>query len=166
MTYIQPGMECDYAIKVLCGEMSIDDVPIMFKEKAKYYVEHPEDVINEARSKKWDEIKAIRNSKETSGCPFKGSVIDSDERSVTKINTAVQTAMVVGESFTIDWTMQDNSVMTLTYSDILSIPVALAAYSNYLHEHARVIREKIYSTNEVPAVMAIDWGVDDYEANI
>lgn len=155
----------EYAVLVKSGTLALENVPIRFRHDAEALLENNlAAVIDYARQEKWSEIKAIRDSKETSGCPFKGSVIDSDERSVTKINTAVQSAQVYGEGFSIDWTMQDNSVMTLSYADMLSVPLALAAWSNYLHQHARQVRVQIDAAEGVADIMAIGWGEEDFDS--
>lgn len=150
-------IEYEYAIDIICGNVAAEDVPVMFREKAQALAEAPAQLLEYAQNKKWEEIKALRDSKETAGCPFKDRVIDSDERSVTKINTAVQAAQIYGEDFSIDWTMQDNSVMTLNYTEMLSVPLALAEWSNYLHQKARKIKEQIYAENDIAAIMAIGW---------
>lgn len=158
-------MEYKYAVDVILGEIDLKDVPIMFREKTSDLLDNfPEKVLQYAQNLKWAEIKSTRDAKEVSGCPFKGSILDSDERSVTKINTAVNAAQVYGEGFVINWTMQDNSVMALTYEDMLAVPLALATWSNYLHQKARSIYEEIYNSDDVISVMKIGWGEDDYDS--
>lgn len=158
-------MEYEYAIKIICNKMTLEDVPIMFREKTQNLVADPAQLLEYSKTKKWNEIKTIRDTKETSGCPFKGSVLDSDERSVTKINTAVQSAQIYGENFSIDWTMQDNSVITLTYEDMLAVPLALASWSNYLHQHARGLKAQIDSATTIQDVLAVEWGETEYSSN-
>lgn len=156
----------DYAAEVLAGNMSIEVsetlpiIPTRYKVEVSEYVNNKaEEILEYIRNKKWEEIKKARNDAETSGCPFKDKILDSDQRSVTKINVMIEAAKQVGESFTIDWTMQDNSVLTLTYEDALSIPLILAQYSNLLHEKARVYREQIYNETNIKNIMNIKWEV-------
>lgn len=124
-----------------------------------YYevVEFPEPTLEEAREEKWEEIKAARDKAEQSGCPYMDSVLDSDSLSVQRINTAVQAAQVIGEAFEVDWTMQDNTVIHMTYADVLGMPAALAVFSNELHMKARKLREQINAANRVEEVNAISW---------
>lgn len=150
-------MEYKYALLVYLEQMAIDDVPILFRTKVQELQPETEVLLDYVRKQKWAEIKSARDKAETSGCPFKGSVMDSDERSVTKINTVYNAVRTYGESFTIDWTMQDNSTMTLTYKDVLNMPLALAANSDYLHQKARNIREQIYSETDIGTIYAIEW---------
>lgn len=157
----------DFAAQVLAGLMTLESseaslpvVPLQYKEEVSDYVINKSDEILEyVRNKKWAEIKKNRDDAETSGCPFKDKILDSDQRSVTKINVMIEAAKQVGESFTIDWTMQDNSILTLTYEDALSIPLILAQYSNLLHEKARTYREQIYNETNIKNIMNIKWEV-------
>lgn len=157
----------EYAIKIIIGEFKdINEVPIRFrKDVQKLVEENSNDIVEYAKEVKWNAIKNLRDSIESSGCPFNGSILDSDERSVIKLNSAVQSAQVYGENFSIDWTMQDNSVMTLSYADMLAVPLALASWSNYLHQYARELKEQINSATTVQEVMAVEWGEIDYNYN-
>ena len=47
--------------------------------------------------------------------------------------------------------------MTLTYSDLLSIPLIAANYSNELHKKARIYRDKIYNETDIKAIAKIKW---------
>lgn len=111
--------------------------------------------VQEVADQTWQAVKTARDNAEQSGCPYMDKVLDSDNVSVQRINTAVQAAQFVQsqkQEFSIDWTMQDNSIITMSITDILGMPVALAAYSNQLHETARQCR------------MAIDQIIADYIA--
>ena len=113
--------------------------------------------IEEAKQQKWEEIKAYRDAEEQSGCPYMGSVLDSDSLSVQRINTAVQAAQVVGESFEVSWTMKDNTVIHMAYADVLGMPAALAVFSNQLHMKAREKRDQINAAQTIEEVEAIAW---------
>lgn len=105
--------------------------------------------VEEVAAEKWKEIKEARDAAEQSGCPYMGKVLDSDSISVQRINTAVQAAQVAAtqkQDFAIDWTMQDNTIVTMSIADVLGMPVALATYSNALHEKARSLRERLEQT--------------------
>lgn len=117
----------------------------------------PEPSLEEVKQAKWEEIKTERDRIEQSGCPYMGGVLDSDSLSVQRINTAVQAAQVVGESFEIDWTMQDNTVVHMTQADVLGMPAALAIFSNSLHIKARELREQIGAAKNTEAVNAVSW---------
>ncbi len=94
--------------------------------------------------------KAIRQQMETAGFPYMGKTFDSDERSAIKINTAVQTAQVAGPAFTINWTAQDDTDVTMDQAAMFGMPVALATYANALHvayrAHKAAINEADFDT--------------------
>lgn len=95
----------------------------------------------------WTAVKVVRDAAEQSGCPYMGKTLDSDSTSVQRISIAVQAAqgaLAAGiKGFVLDWTMQDNSVVAMTAEQVIGMSAALAAYSNELHERARVLREQI-----------------------
>lgn len=128
-------------------EVYTTDKPADFAEKE----------FKEAKQQKWEEIKASRDAEEQAGCPYMGSVLDSDSLSVQRINTAVQAAQVVGESFEVSWTMKDNTVVRMTHADVLGMPAALAVFSNELHQKARALREQINAAKTVEEVASVVW---------
>ena len=117
----------------------------------------PEPTLEAVRQAKWEEIKQARDTAEQSGCPYMDSILDSDSLSVQRINTAVQAAQVIGESFAVDWTMKDNTVVHMTYADVLGMPTALAVFSNELHMKARKKREQINNANTKEEIAALVW---------
>lgn len=147
----------DYALQVLNEEITIDEVPIRFRDLVNNLMQDMDNILGYARNKKWEEIKVNRDNAEISGLPFKDKILDYDMRSAFKLDIAMETAKQVGEGFSIDWTMQDNTVMTLTYSDLLSIPLIAANYSNELHKKARIYRDKIYNETDIKAIAKIKW---------
>ena len=76
----------DYAAEVLAGNMSIEVsetlpiIPTRYKVEVSEYVNNKaEEILEYIRNKKWEEIKKARNDAETSGCPFKDKILDSDQ---------------------------------------------------------------------------------------
>lgn len=149
-------MEFEYAIRLALGIVALEDIPVMFRDKANQ-LQGTDELLDYVRNKQWEEIKVARDNAETSGLPFKNKVLDYDMRSAFKLDIAMETAKQVGENFSIDWTMQDNTVMTLTYADLLSIPLIAANYSNELHKKARAYRDKIYNETDIKTITKIKW---------
>ena len=146
----------EYAIQIIMGTISIDNIPVLFKQDVNSVI-GTQELLKYAQDRKWAEIKNHRDTLETAGLPFKGTILDYDMRSAFKLEIAKETAKQVGPDTTFEWTAQDNSVITLTYEDLMQIPVVAAAYSNELHQHARNIRNIIYNTTDVKEVMEITW---------
>lgn len=113
-----------------------------------------------SRQDQLDYIKAMRDSLETAGFLYMGTVIDSDPRSVQRINTAVQAAqaaITLGVPFSVDWTAQDNSVVSMTAEDVIGMASALALYGNTLHVIARERKATILSATTVEEINAVKW---------
>ena len=112
------------------------------------------------KAAKWSQIKAIRDAKEVSGFSYLGKVIDSDPTSVQRISIATlgaSAAMQLGQIVSIDWTTQDNSTLTMTGSEVLGMPAALAAHANDLHITARNLRAQIEAATTHEEIEAIVW---------
>lgn len=110
-----------------------------------FWLEIPFDLENYKLQKK-SEINNIRNMKETSGFTYLDKVFDSDDKSVLRIYGANDLAIKCKENntpFTIDWTCQDNSQITLNADEMMGVSVALAQFSNKLHQKASNIKEAI-----------------------
>lgn len=108
----------------------------------------------------WERIKSERDSREQSGAPYMGKLLDCDEKSVQRITVAVQAAQAAisaGTDFSLGWTMQDNSVITMTAAQVCGMSVALAQHSNGLHKTARELREKIEVAKTETDLAAIVW---------
>jgi hypothetical protein len=100
----------------------------------------------DAKTQKTIDINAKRDRLEAAGFTYKGKIFDSDERSVQRINTAVQAAQIAalnGQSFSIVWTCQDNTTMTFNGTEIMALPVALATHANALHEFAKGLKAAV-----------------------
>ena len=122
----------------------------------------PGPTIEELKAAAWARIKAERDRREQAGAPYLGKVLDSDEKSVTRISIAVQAAQAAisaGTAFSLDWTMQDNTVITMTAAQVVGMSVALATHSNGLHLVARVVHEKILAATDAAGVEAAEAAV-------
>ena len=118
--------------------------------------------LSELQDAAWSRIKSERDRREQAGAPYLGKVLDSDEKSVTRISIAVQAAQAAisaGTPFSLYWTMQDNSVVTMTAAEVVGMSVALAAHSNALHLAARAVREKIFAATDATGVEAAEAAV-------
>jgi hypothetical protein len=108
----------------------------------------------------WAAMKRHRDLLEASGFPYLGKRLDSDARSVARINTAVQAAqaaLAIGEPFAITWTCADNTTLALDGAGMLGVPVALALYADQLHQTCKVLRAQIEAATTTAQVQAIAW---------
>jgi hypothetical protein len=118
--------------------------------------------IDSLKAKKWEEIKSARNSSEVSGFSWDGSVFDSDQISQAKIQGAALAALIsiyTGKIFSIDWTLADNTVRSLSATEMIAVGEAMLTHINSVHERGRLLREQITSITEstVQNLSAISW---------
>jgi len=102
-------------------------------------------------------INTARDQAERGGFPAFGKMFDSDSLSVQRINTAVQTANVVGESFSIDWTCADNSSITLDAAQMQALPAFLAQYADTFHTKAKGLKATITAATTLEEIEAVVW---------
>jgi hypothetical protein len=104
----------------------------------------------------WGAMKALRSQKEAAGFTWDGSVFDSDQVSQSRIMGAVQLA-VMSPGFEIPWTLQDNTVRTLSASDMMAVGAALGGHVSAIFARAQELRVEIYAATTIAAVEAITW---------
>lgn len=120
----------------------------------------PTRTLAQAKTDAHDQINSRRDTLEASGFTYLGKPFDSDSRSVQRISVAclaAQAAIAAAEPFSIDWTAQDNSVVTLDGEAMIAMPAALASYALELHNHAKDCKAEIDAATTIAAVDAIAW---------
>lgn len=113
--------------------------------------------LNDLKQQKRSEINSLRDQEESAGFSYLGKTFDSDMNAIKRIAIAVQAAAVAPADFTIDWTTQDGSVVTLTKTDILTMPVVMAATANALHVKARLLKELVDIAQDAQDIQNIIW---------
>lgn len=113
--------------------------------------------LEQTKADRWEKIKATRDSIEHGGFTWDGSTFDSDLASQNKIIGAVQLANVTGPNFTIDWTLANNSVRTLSAADMVEVGKTLGLHVSTQHAIARGLRQQIEAATTAQEVEAIAW---------
>lgn len=106
------------------------------------------------------QINSRRNTLEAAGFEYLGKTFDSDDRSVQRIGIAAlaaRSALLAGETWSMGWTAQDNSVITLGAEAMAAMPDALADFALDLHTHAKVKKAEIDACTTIAQVEAIQW---------
>lgn len=112
------------------------------------------------KDRKWSEIKTNRLSKEYSGFIYNGSKFDSDEASTRRIvgaTTLASLAKTSGQPFSIDWTLADNTVITLDADSMVAVGEALGQYVSSIHAISRNLRDQIENATTEEEVALIHW---------
>lgn len=112
--------------------------------------------ISDLRETKWAEIKKARDTAEFGGFEWDGSTFDSDLASQSRIQGAAQLAQLTPE-FTIDWTLQDNSVRTLDATGMIAVGIAMGVHVSAAHAYGRSLRAQIEAAQSAEEINAIHW---------
>lgn len=107
----------------------------------------------------WQRVKAARDAAIDGGAATPEGVVDSDALSRSNISGAALGALIAqsaGAPFSVEWTLKDNSVVTLDASAMIALGLAVLAHVNGCHDHARTLREQIEAAADVTALLTID----------
>lgn len=108
----------------------------------------------------WAAIKAQRDAAEWGGFDTPFGRFDSDPVSQAKIIGAAQLASVSlaqGTPFTIEWTLQDNTSVSLDAAQMVAVGAALANHVNAVHQRGRQLRAQIEAAATIADLESITW---------
>ena len=114
--------------------------------------------LQDLKDAQWTLIKQARTQAEYAGFTWDGSTFDSDAISQNRITGAVTLAQL-SPSFTIDWTLADNTVRTLGQMDMFQVGEALGFHVQTQFVRGQSLREQIATATTREAVEAIVWPV-------
>lgn len=112
--------------------------------------------LTDAKAQKWAEIKRERILYEFSTFDWGGHTFQCDDVSQRRIQGAVQLA-VIDSAFEIEWTLADNSAVTLSSQDMIAVGQALASHVNQGHVKSRQLRAQIDAATSEAEIEAIVW---------
>jgi hypothetical protein len=113
-----------------------------------------------AKAKRWAVIKATRATAEFGGFEWDTSTFDSDPQSQSRIQGGAQLAtlaMLASQPFSVDWTLADNTVRTLSGADMIAVGQAMGVHIMTVHGAGRALREAIETATTVTEVEAVSW---------
>ena len=93
----------------------------------------PEPTLEELKLLKKQQLKAERDSREVQPVVYNENSFDYDDKARDRINAAIIALDVQGEGATIEWTLADNTSLTVTSKDLKMVIAAIAVRSNELH---------------------------------
>lgn len=108
------------------------------------------------KQRAWQDFKQVRDAEELSPFTWNGMTFDADRVSQSRIQGAVQLAML-DPDFTVDWTLADNSVITLTGPEMMQVGGALGIHVTAAHVTARLVRDQIEAATTEAELAAITW---------
>ena len=127
-----------------------------------FWAEYPFS-FDDLKAAKREEINQARDAAEQGGFEYLSKVFDSDPISCQRIALASQTALIskqASQEFSVEWTCQDNSKITLSADETIGLSVALTKWSNECHIRASKLKVMIEEAETKEEVDAINWGLD------
>jgi len=109
-------------------------------------------------------INAARDAARDGGALTSFGVFDSNHESRTLIAGAVAVARELLDAdlpFTEDWTLADNSVVTLSGEQMRQAGVEVGLHVSAIFARARVLQQRIEAAETVEAVRAVVWSLED-----
>jgi hypothetical protein len=116
-------------------------------------------ILADYQAQKRAAVNNLKNQKQNGEAPTPFGAVDNDDSSKIKINGAVTMAMLAVQqsaAFSVDWTMADNSVVTLDAPSMMLMGEAAGQYVAAIHERARVLKEQIEAATTMAELDAID----------
>ena len=129
------------------------------EDKGEYYevVEIPPPSLEEAKTAKINELKAVRDAKELEPVLYSEHKFDFDSKSYERITAAIYALDGAGPSATINWTLADNGSAPVTANDLRGVIAAAAARSDALHTTYRALKAQVQAAETVADVKNIVW---------
>lgn len=127
------------------------------EDKGAYYevVPIPQPSLDELKAAKLTELKAARDSRETSPIEYNGHLFDFDEKSYSRITAEIYALDVSGG--TIHWTTADNDTVEVSANDLRGVIASAAVRSNALHIKYRGYKERVNAAMNASEVRAVVW---------
>lgn len=114
--------------------------------------------LEEIKGEQWQLIRKERNTREFGKLEYNGNLYDIDSVAQSRIQGAVQ-LVSLDNTQTLEWTLADNTSVTLNATDVIGLAVALANHVNNCHSIARELRARIENAQTAEAVQQIQWPV-------
>lgn len=116
--------------------------------------------LTELQALKWGSVKAAREEALVAPLTTPFGVFDADAASQKSITDAVlmlQTLASLGQPTTIDFTLADNTVVTLNGADMVMVGLALGQRTQQVHATARALRAAIETSTSIEELDLISW---------
>lgn len=116
--------------------------------------------LQQVKNEKWEEIKRSRDAAINAPLSTPYGVFDADPNSRANIANSVlylQTLEQQGTPGTVDWTLADNTTITLNYQEMSTVGLLLGQRTNAAYDTGRALRTQIDAATTIPEVEAIHW---------
>lgn len=108
----------------------------------------------------WTRIKAARDAAIASGVTYNGNVYDSNATSQLRLMGAAQMAQIAissGTAYSVNWTLQNNSLVTLTAQEVIALAMAVGQNYQTLFNKGQSLRSQIMAATTQSQLDAVVW---------
>lgn len=112
--------------------------------------------LQDFKDAQWALIKQTREAEKYVPFTWDGSVFDGDQEAIDNIRTALNAATVMPGA-TVDWTLHDNTVRTLTAEELQAAELTRAQRVGQIFDTARALRAQIDAAGSPEDVQAVVW---------
>lgn len=112
------------------------------------------------KTRKWAAMKAKRDEVEFGTFVSGGNVYNATSQSQARIQGAAlmaTNALAAGVPFSKEWTLANDTVVTLNATQMLQVGMDMAAHISAAHEQGRVLRTAIDAATSIEEVDAVVW---------
>lgn len=114
--------------------------------------------LDDFKAEKWGAVKAQRDAQEFGPFLWGSLTFDGDAESKSRLSLAAMAAqaeIASGQSWSVDWTLADNSTVTLSAPDVIGVVQAMGAAITAAHQAARLKRAAIEAAQTIEDLDAI-----------
>lgn len=118
--------------------------------------------LEQVKTTQWNLLKTSRDTSLTSPLTTTYGVFDADyigQKNITDAIALLQVLESQGTPQTIDFTLYDNSVVTLTTAEMVQVGIALGIRTQGVYAVSRDLRDQINNSTTIPEVESITWPV-------
>lgn len=115
--------------------------------------------LDTARTRAWARIKQARALAETADFAWDGALYQADKDRITGATQQALLAQAAGQPYGIDWTLSDNTQVTLDAAGMVAVGAALGAHVAKAFAIALQLRRQIAAATSFDALEAIVWPV-------
>ena len=114
----------------------------------------------ELQTQKWEEFKQLRDNYKSLGFISNKNIYDSDDESISYINSAVLIATIpksVSQPFSIDWTLKNNTTVSLDADQMIQVGMDCMTYAQGIFNQGISYRTQINAATTQEELDAIKW---------
>lgn len=115
------------------------------------------ETLENAKERAWNRIKRIRDIKEASDFSCDGHVYQADKARISGACLAALMAQLTEEPYSIEFTLSNNDVITLSAAQMMAVGGALAQHVDGVFATGRLLRDQIDAAGTIAELAAITW---------